>query len=93
MAMKDPVYRAAFARRLARLAVDMAAVRAELSAAAHEDYDAGRSLCDFERVALDTLSLEADGVQRALATLAGRLDRDLSDVEPHADVVVTHAKA
>lgn len=85
--MKDPTYRTALARRIARVALDLAAVRAEIDDVATARYDCGRTLAEFCPASLDTLALDADKIQGALHALATRLDRDLGDVEPHADAI------
>lgn len=76
--MKDPMVREAVALRLAKLAQEFVSVRAELNDAAHVPYDCGRTLATLERSASESLDLYADEVQRALITLASRLDRDLA---------------
>lgn len=76
--MMDPRDREALALRLARAALELADLRGVLRTAAVERYEgAGTTLAKTEAPALEALSLGADDVQRALWSLAERLDRDL----------------
>jgi hypothetical protein len=76
--MMDPMARESLAMRIARLTLELGAVRDELGRAGVRPFDAGRSLVDLEPRAFEVIDLDADGVQRALFAIAERLDRDLA---------------
>lgn len=77
--MMSPTDREALAVRLAKAAIELSDLRAVLASAAVKPYEgAGTTLVRVESAAMVTLDLDTEVVQRALWSLAERLDRDLA---------------